>query len=172
MVLKIFVATKNAHVFASSSFVGLGVLIFSKNRKKERRHHHSDDDDEEREREKRERERGKEEEEEEEDVLRLFVFFFSEFLRGVVFVSRVESQHGRHGERQRWRRVCPSRGRAAPFSRGETIQQTARESHLPALSTDRRLLHRVWRDDETTTKDDQNGKSKRRKTWILSVMTT
>ena len=50
----------------------------------------------------------------------------------------------------------PSRGRAAPFSRGETIQQTARESHLPALSTDRRLLHRVWCDDETTTKDDQN----------------
>ena len=91
MVLKIFVATKNAHVFASSSFVGLGVLIFSKNRKKERRHHHSDDDDEERERERNERERGKEEEE---DVLRLFVFFFSEFRRDVVFVSRVESQRG------------------------------------------------------------------------------
>merc|ERR1711943_85975 len=80
-------------------------------------------------------------------------------------------QHSRHGERQRRRFVCPSRGRAAPFSRGETIQQTARESHLPALSTDRRLLHRVWCDDETTTKDDQNGKSKRRKTWILSVTT-
>ena len=82
-------ATKNAHVFASSSF-GFGYTNLFQS--KERRQHHSDDDDEERE---TRDEKGKEggEEEEEEDVLRLFVFF-SEFRRGVVFVSRVESKRG------------------------------------------------------------------------------
>ena len=83
-------ATKNAHVFDPTLlFFGFGYTnLFQKS--KERRHHHSDDD-EERER----RERGKEGEEVvvEEDVLRLFVFF-TEFRRGVVFVSRVESKRG------------------------------------------------------------------------------
>ena len=81
-------ATKNAHVFASSSF-GFGYTNLFQS--KERRQHHSDDE----ERETRD-EKGKEggEEEEEEDVLRLFVFFSEEFRRGVVFVSRVESKRG------------------------------------------------------------------------------
>ena len=81
-------ATKNAHVFASSFGFGYTNLFQTK----ERRQHHSDDDDEERE---TRDEKGKEGgEEEEEDVLRLFVFFSEEFRRGVVFVSRVESKRG------------------------------------------------------------------------------
>ena len=80
-------ATKNAHVFASSSF-GFGYTNLFQS--KERRQHHSDDE----ERETRD-EKGKEGgEEEEDDVLRLFVFFSEEFRRGVVFVSRVESKRG------------------------------------------------------------------------------
>ena len=92
----IFVATKNAHVFASSSSFGFGCTnLFQKSKERKKTPPQRRRRRREREREKRERERGKEEEEEEEeDVLRLFVFFFSEFLRGVVFVSRVESQRG------------------------------------------------------------------------------
>ena len=79
-------ATKNAHVFASSSF-GFGYILIFSNRKKE------DNTTATTKRETRD-EKGKEGgEEEEEDVLRLFVFF-SEFRRGVVFVSRVESKRG------------------------------------------------------------------------------
>ena len=82
-------ATKNAHVFASSSF-GFGYTNLFQS--KERRQHHSDD--EERETRDEKGKGGEEEEEEEEDVLRLFVFFSEEFRRGVVFVSRVESKRG------------------------------------------------------------------------------
>ena len=80
-------ATKNAHVFASSSF-GFGYILIFSNRKKEDNTTATTTKRETRD------EKGKEGgEEEEEDVLRLFVFF-SEFRRGVVFVSRVESKRG------------------------------------------------------------------------------
>ena len=75
-----------------------------------------------------------------------------------------------HGKRQRRRRVRATRGRHQTNHRRETIQPITRQSDFFTLASDWRFLLGVWRDDETTTKTDQNRESQRGEAWIFGVM--